>query len=116
MSAKNPNRYGKNSWPVSTTVPKEIFDTMEALAAEGGIRVTAWARAALIQEARNATVYGLRPIEKQAIHAPVIYAPTQDTTPIAAEEPTNICELPDSGSSPAKTPIRYQPKKRKSSH
>lgn len=101
---------------VSTTVPDEIYEKMETLAAQGGLRLTAWARAALIQEARNATVYGLRPIEKQAIHAPVIYAPTQDTTPIAAEEPNNICELPDSGSSPAKTPIRYQPKKRKSSH
>ena len=110
MSAKNPNRYGKNSWPVSTTVPKEVFDTMEALAAEGGIRVTAWARAALIQEARKATVYGMRPIEKQANHAPVISAPTPDTTPIPANGPDNICELPVPGSSPAKTPNRRQPK------
>ena len=35
-------------------------------------------------------------------------------TMMAAEEPGNISELPVPGSSPAKTPIRYQPKKRKS--
>ena len=37
-------------------------------------------------------------------------------TMMAAEEPGNISELPVPGSSPAKPPIRYQPKKRKSSN
>lgn len=100
---------------VSTTVPDEVYEKMETLANQGGLRLTAWARAALIQEAKKETVYGLAPLVKNANHAPVTYAPTQETTLMAAEEPNNICELPDSGFSPAKTPIRYQPKKRKSS-
>jgi hypothetical protein len=100
MSAKKPDRYGKGMRSVSTTVSEEIFAEMERLAGEGGLKLTAWARHALTDTARAGSVYGITDLKKLPKSAPI--------TLMAAEEPGNISELPVPGSSPAKTPIRYQ--------
>lgn len=109
MSAKNPNRYGKNSWPVSTTVPKEIYEKMQALADQGGLRVTAWARQALTEAARSEAVYGMSKLKTIPFHAP--------ETMRAAEEPGDSIARPSAmsggGSETAREPVQYTPKGRK---
>lgn len=112
MKSKNPNRYGKGNRNISTTVPEEIYKKIEELAAAGGIKITAWARAALIQEARKAEIFSLQAISKHPIYAPPI-APA--TNPI--QNPNNgqgdICALPDFGLLPAdhQTPIQEKTQK-----
>ena len=100
MSEKNQDRYGKGMRSVSTTVNTETYEEMERLANSGGLKITAWARHALMDTARQGAVYGIIDLKKYHINAP--------KTLMAAEEPGNISELPVPGSSPAKTPTRYQ--------
>jgi hypothetical protein len=97
MSEKNPDRYGKGMRSVSTTVNTEIYEEMERLAKSGGLKVTAWARHALINTARESAIYGIKKYQINTLE-----------TLMAAEELGNISELPVPGSSPAKTPTRYQ--------
>lgn len=75
---------------ISTTVPEDLYEKIEKLAEAGGVRVTAWARAVLIQEARKATIFGVRPIdiatevaqhsgnEPQSVSASSVIIPSSD--------------------------------------
>jgi hypothetical protein len=70
MSAKKPDRYGKGMRSVSTTVTAEIYEEMERLAASGGLKVTAWARQALMDSAASGAVYGLKKYQINASEIP----------------------------------------------
>lgn len=102
---------------IDTRMDDRLFELVDGYAKTHGMTRTQVVVAAVRQ------FFGITPAnpvtfahtQQRGIYTPVTCAPTQETTLMAAEEPNNICELPDSGSSPAKTPIRYQPKKQKSS-
>lgn len=108
MNSKNPDRYGKNKRSVSTTVPLEIYQEMEKLAAAGGLKLTAWARQALTEAARSEAVYGMGKLKTLSLYTP--------ETMIAAEEPGDSITRPSAmsggGSETAREQVRYQPKRR----
>lgn len=108
MSSKNPNRYGKNKKSVSTTVPVEEYEKMNRLAESGGLKLTAWARLALIEAVRAETVFGISKLKTISFH------PHQ--TMIAAETPGDSMLDPSAESGGgSKKPVQYpKPPRRKS--
>jgi hypothetical protein len=108
MNSKNPDRYGKNKRSVSTTVPLDVYQEMEKLAASGGLKLTAWARLALTEAARSEAVYGLSKLKALPFYTP--------ETMKAAEEPGASMSDPSDeyagGSETAREPVQYTPKRR----
>jgi hypothetical protein len=108
MNSKNPDRYGKNKKSVSTTVPLDVYQEMEKLAAAGGLKLTAWARQALTEAARSEAVYGLSKLKALPFYTP--------ETMRAAEEPGASMSDPSDGSAggcETAREVRYEPKRRK---
>lgn len=108
MSSKNPNRYGKNKRSVSTTVPVEEYEKMNRLADAGGLKLTAWARLALIEAVRTETVFGISKLKTIPFHPP--------QTMLVAETPgDSMLDPSEKSGGGSKSPVQYpKPPRRKS--
>lgn len=111
----------------SIRIPEEVIKLLDEIAENTGLNIT---RNNVVEQAaewyvRTYRANGNRALTNEDFNSLIefIQGKRKILTPdlrhahetmMAAEEPGNISELPVPGSSPAKTPIRYQPKKRKS--